>query len=454
MSVLSFEYLVMILGSSFLSWFFNKKTRKYFILLANLVFLFLLVQNIVSVLYAIFLALFTWFFGILVYRAKSKGVLFLSIIVPVLGLVFFKYGGYLSSSIIAPLGLSFYTFKSISYLVDIYKKNVKAQGLLTVLCYVLFFPCFMAGPIHRSKEFFVELKKTFVFNYKDQKNGFILVALGLFEKLVIGDELYHVMTLLYEDPSLTGIYKIFSLVLYAFYIYVDFDSYSNIAIGASRMLGFHLKRNFHTPYLSVSIQDFWNRWHISLSTWLRDYIYIPLGGNRKGKLRKYLNVLIVFLVSGIWHGSTLMFVLWGVGHGIVNIIEDLIHSLKLPYIKALSPIRIIINFILVSILWIFFKSTSMSEVSAFINSMFTPCTVGSTYLHEVISSNELMWAFILLAIVIVTDICRYYRDMIDFLSNRFILTRWLFYILLIVVAIIFGVYGPGYQAHEFIYITF
>ncbi len=455
MSIFSFEYLGMLLVTPFLSWIFHAKTRKYLILISNFVFLFLILNNLVSIVYAIILAIYTWFVGILVSRKMSKSFLLVSLIFPILGLIFFKYAGYFSSSIITPLGLSFYTFKAISYLVDIYRKKVKAQGLVTALCYILFFPCFLAGPIHRSAEFFTELKKPFVFKYRDQKNGFILLMLGLFQKLVIGDELYRVMNIFYQDSALTGIYKIFSLVLYAFYIYVDFDSYSNIAIGASRMLGFHLKRNFHTPYLSTSIQDFWDRWHISLSTWLKDYIYIPLGGNRKGKVRKYINILIVFLVSGLWHGSTMMFVIWGVGHALLSIIEDLLeNTFHFNNMKFLSPLRIVINFILVSVLWIFFKSSSMNEVTTFIQSMFTTCTVGKSYLYEVITPNEYMWTFILLAVVLLTDICRYYTDMIEGLSKQFFLIRWVFYIALIAIAIVFGVYGPGYNAQDFIYITF
>lgn len=455
MSIFSFEYLGMLLVTPFLSWIFHAKTRKYLILISNFVFLFLILNNLVSIVYAIILAIYTWFVGILISTKKSKSFLLISLIFPILGLIFFKYAGYFSSSIVTPLGLSFYTFKAISYLVDIYRKKVKAQGVVTALCYILFFPCFLAGPIHRSADFFTELKKPFVFKYRDQKNGFILLMLGLFQKLVIGDELYRVMNIFYQDPALTGIYKIFSLVLYAFYIYVDFDSYSNIAIGASRMLGFHLKRNFHTPYLSTSIQDFWDRWHISLSTWLKDYIYIPLGGNRKGKVRKYINIFIVFLVSGLWHGSTMMFVIWGVGHALLSIIEDLLENIfHFNKMKFLSPLRIVINFVLVSILWIFFKSSSMNEVTTFIQSMFTTCTVGKSYLYEVITPNEYMWTFILLAVVLLTDICRYYTDMIEGLSKQFFLIRWVFYIALIAIAIVFGVYGPGYNAQDFIYITF
>ena len=456
MSVFSLEYFGMLFVTPFLSWIFNKKTRKYLILLANVLFMFLILKNTVSIVYALILAGYTWLSGMILSNNKNKATLFVSLIFPVLGLVFFKYAGYFSKSIIMPLGLSFYTFKVISYLVDIYNKKVKAQGIVNVYAYILFFPCFLAGPIHRSKDFFVELKKPFRFEYQDQKNGFILMMLGFFEKLVIGDELFRVMNIFSSNDFFTGIYKFFALVLYALYIYVDFDSYSNIAIGASRMLGFHLKRNFHTPYLAVSIQDFWSRWHISLSTWLKDYIYIPLGGNRKGIFRKYINVLVVFLVSGLWHGSTLMFVIWGIGHGLINIIEDAIHRLVPSYqkMKFLSPLRILINFMLVSILWVFFKSGSMNEAISFFQSIFVSSKITNTYLFEHISQNELLWTFVLLGIVIITDICRYYTDMITFLSKRIFIIRWAFYIVLILFAIVFGVYGPGYHAQDFIYVTF
>ena len=453
MSILSVKFLGLVIGAAVLVWFLPLRNRQIPVLLANLAFLGLLAPDWLSIIYVVVLALYTWLAGILMPRAK-KPVLFIAVLIPVLGLLYFKYAGYLFDgvSLVMPLGLSFYTFKSISYLYDVNHKKSKAKGIVPVFDYITFFPAFLAGPIHRCESFFEELDKKFEFEYRDQKNGFIQLCFGLFQKFVIADELSYLVGQ-FLNPELTGMYTILGVILYAFHIYVDFDAYSNAAIGTARMMGIHLARNFHTPYLSSSIQEFWRRWHISLSSWLRDYVYIPLGGNRKGTFRRYLNVLIIFLVSGLWHGSTWMFVIWGLGHGLLNIIEGLYLSLfKGKKIKVLSLLGIPLNFVLVSILWVFFRSASVSEAVTILMNMTKtmPFKLSATE----VTRNEFVWMAFLLLLVFVTDIMRYFRDMLDWLAKRPFILRWLVYIVMIVLAIIFGVYGPGYHPSDFIYVTF
>ena len=459
MSILSFEYLCLCALSSILLWcFYGVRFRRYALLMANAAFLYLLKAEITDLGYLAAVFFLTWLGGYVLGKKKNPVTAGMFIVLPVLGLCYYKYGGYLTGKgLILPLGLSFYTFKAVSYLADVYSGKCAACSPVCVFDYICFFPAFSAGPIHRADAFFKELEAPFVFDYRDQKNGFIQAVLGLFEKLVIADALGAYASL-FLSPDLHGWYTLAGVILYAFQIYTDFDAYSNTAIGTARMLGFHLERNFHTPYLSSGMKEFWSRWHISLSTWLRDYIYFPLGGSRKGKVRKYLNIMIVFLVSGMWHGSTVMFVIWGLGHGLLRILDDAVSGiLGEKSRKILKPFGIIITFCLVSFLWIFFRSADMAEATGVISSlkmcMNTPLssfrfeTAGITY-------NEGLWIIVLLVIVFLSDLASYFTDMVEWLSRRNILVRWLFYAMIMVVAVIFGVYGPGYAPQDFIYVTF
>ena len=462
MSILSYTFLGLSAVSSVFIWLFVNCTRRYTVLLCNIAFLFLLRANLLDVIYVVVLTLYTWLMGFVLSKLNNKKWVLLFVVVPVLGLCYFKYAGYLfpDQRIIMPLGLSFYTFKAISYLVDVSRGIVESKNIICVFDYIIFFPAFMAGPIHRSKPFFEELEKKFTFEYRDQKNGFIQACLGLFQKFVFADQLNYYVKLVLDNPELSGWYMVLGMLLYSFQIYVDFDAYSNVAIGIARMMGFHLERNFHSPYLGVSLRDFWRRWHISLSSWLRDYVYIPLGGSQKGTIIKWINTIIIFLVSGIWHGSTMMFVIWGLGHGIVMVIEDMIRKVTggvKSWMKWFAPLGIIVNFIIVSILWVFFRSSSMEVALNTLN------VIPSLKLSEIslisyeaigMTLNEWYWMWIIIGITILTDILRYFFNMIDVLSKQFILFRWIFYIILIVLAIIFGMYGPGYHPSDFIYVTF
>ncbi|MDY3233891.1 MAG: MBOAT family O-acyltransferase [Erysipelotrichaceae bacterium] len=458
MSVLSIPYLLLSGASSIFIWLFSSHSKKITIFLANLVFLYLLGFRTADAIYVLILTVWTWFFGLYV---KKKPVLVCSILIPVLGLCFYKYSNPFTGLWLAmPLGISFYTFKAISYLADRYQKKSRTASLLEVFDYLCFFPVFMAGPINRSEPFFEELNKPMAFQYRDQKNGCVLAGLGLFQKLVISSELSRQVGFYLNNPDhpeLSGWYTLIGVIFYAFYIYADFDSYSNIAIGTARMMGFHLERNFFTPYLSSDIREFWRRWHISLSSWLRDYIYIPLGGNRKGKARKYLNTLIVFAVSGLWHGNTKMFLIWGLGHGILTILEDRMLPKQQKYPFLLRVLLVLVNFMLVSLLWVFFRSGSGTEaLKVFRGLAQLPAGSLSRVSAEGlgITQNEFVWGFLLIAMVIVTDLLRHQRNMLEWLSDQKLVVRWVIYFLLMVIAMIFGVYGPGYSASDFIYVTF
>jgi len=215
--------------------------------------------------------------------------------------------------VVLPVGISFYTFQALSYTVDIYRKEIYAEkNILKYALFVSFFPQLVAGPIERSKNLLVQFNKEHHFDYKRVKNGLLLMLWGFFMKLVIADRVAMVVDQVYNNYTQYAGFEIaIATVFFAIQIYCDFGSYSNIAIGAAQVMGFTLMENFRQPYFSKSVAEFWRRWHISLSSWFRDYLYIPLGGNRKGKVRKYINLMIVFLTSGLWHGASWHFVVWG-----------------------------------------------------------------------------------------------------------------------------------------------
>lgn len=284
--------------------------------------------------------------------------------------------------IILPVGISFFTFQALSYTVDVYRGDIKAEkNFLKYALFVSFFPQLVAGPIERSKNLLKQIEKEHSFDAAKFCDGIYLMLWGFFLKMVLADRLAIVVNTVYGDiVQYGGMYVVVATIFFGFQIYCDFAGYSTIAMGAAKVMGFELMENFNAPYLATSIADFWRRWHISLSSWFRDYLYIPLGGNRKGKARKYLNQLIVFAVSGLWHGANWTFVIWGVLHAVYQIIGDMTKGLRQKAAKALrlNPssaanqiVKIVVTFILVDFAWIFFRAESLSQALAAIKSIFT-----------------------------------------------------------------------------------
>ncbi len=304
---------------------------------------------------------------------NKKLYLILGIVPIILTLAYFKYSGFFlkdidgAIKIIMPLGISYYSFKIISFLADVYKEKITYNvSFLEYATYVSFFPQIVCGPISRTDEIIGQLKKDCKITQEKILIGFELIISGTFKKFVIAERLADYTKLIFENPTS---YPALACWLAAFFftiqIYCDFAGYSEIAIGICNLLGFKCKANFNIPYFSRSIKEFWNRWHISLSSWLRDYVYIPLGGNRCGEFRKNLNVLITFLVSGIWHGSGLSFICWGIYHGILNIIP-----VKKANKKWISCLQIVGTFLCVMFGWIIFNSSSLTNAMSFIINMF------------------------------------------------------------------------------------
>ncbi len=266
---------------------------------------------------------------------------------------------------IALLGISFYTLRVIGYVVDVHKGQKAQNDLLGNLLFVAYFPLLPAGPIEKSDGLFSQLAFPKTFDEKRAYKGFIYLLIGYFMKYVIADRSAVIVDAVYNNYSgLAGSLCLIGILLYAVQIYTDFAGYSYIALGISEILGISICENFRRPYLSQDIKEFWQRWHISLSTWLKEYIYIPLGGNRKGFIRKEINILITFLVSGIWHGQGIHFVVWGIIHGIYRVIGDVKNRWfkedDTNY-KSIRIIKIIISFFLVSFAWIFFRASDTKQ---------------------------------------------------------------------------------------------
>ena len=283
-------------------------------------------------------------------------------------------------SILLPIGLSFHTFQAMSYTIEVYRGNQKSErNFIRYSLYVMFFPQLVAGPIERPQNILNQFKIKHQFEYKRFADGLKLIAWGVFKKIVVADRLSEMVDYVYNDPThYFGLPLIISTIFFSIQIYCDFSGYSDIALGSARMMGFDLMKNFDRPYASKSISEFWRRWHISLSTWFKDYLYIPLGGNRVVVWRKYYNLLIVFTISGLWHGASWNFIIWGGIHGIFLILHSLFENThylkfsntKFPQLKKINCfISIIFVFCLTSIAWIFFRARSLQDSYHIINNL-------------------------------------------------------------------------------------
>lgn len=427
---------------------FKSFLRPLILLVANFIFVYSFGLN--NLLWLLGFSIVGYLLGLVNDKHKNKYIIVISSLIYGFALLGYKIINLNDNSIIIPLGLSFYSFKIISYLCDIYYGKIKAEkNIFYYLDYVMFFPCITAGPINRAEYFLKEIRSKHEFDYQDIASGFFLLACGIFEKLVFCDFIGSVVTRSL-NVELNGLNTLLGVVLYSFQIYLDFDSISNIAIGSARMLGFKLDRNFHVPYLATSIKDFWNRWHISLSSWLRDYIYFPLGGGRKGDLRKYLNVLIVFFVSSLWHGITINFLIWGMGHGVIRIIEDLVAKFfknRKPRF-VVSIFLILINFIIVTTLWIFFKY-DFSDAALTIQRIFAKSSLDFEAIG--LTHNEVVWLCIVLSTVLITDILRYFFNLGEFFGKHVFIVRFVLYAAMILLFLVFGMYGGSFDANDFIY---
>lgn len=370
--------------------------------------------------------------------------------------------------LLVPVGISFYTFKALSYTMDVYRNDVKVEkNIFRYALYVSFFPQLLAGPIQKSKDMIYQFYERHSFDYDRVKNGLLLMLWGYFQKVFVADRLAILVDRVFDNPAnFKGFQIIIAAVFYAFQIYCDFNSYSDIAIGASEVMGFKTFKNFMRPYFSKSIKEFWGRWHISLSSWFKDYLYIPLGGNRRGKFRTYCNIMIVFLICGLWHGAAVNFIIWGGLHGIYQVIGRMLKPAKTKIIDKLKIktdvfsfrlLNVIVTFILVDFAWIFFRANKFSDSVILIKNMFyfNPWIFydGSIF-KQLLNSKDFFMAAFGIGTVFIVDLIQRKQSLRLLISKQNIVFRWAIYLAAVIIIFTFGIYGPGFNAQQFIYMQF
>ncbi len=386
-----------------------------------------------------------------------------------LPLLIFKYYNFINNSIfellsaiglrfqlpglnwVIPMGISFFTFQALGYLFDVYYKRIPAEkDFLTYALFISFFPSIVAGPINKAELVIPQIKSLRpYFDYAKAVEGLKMLLWGMFMKVVVADRVaLYVDTVFSNYMNYTGITCFVASVLYTLQIYADFAGYSLMAIGVGKTLGFELTENFKRPYLAVSVTEFWHRWHISLSTWLKDYVYIPMGGSRCSKLRNYWNIFMAFLVSGIWHGANWTFIVWGILHGIFQIIEKALDQQRCKYGVIGKTTKILITFLLVNFAWIFFRMPTIEGSCAVIGRIFDFSTPLIVYSPE---KSNAVFMFLGIGLLLFKDIKdEYYSLKHFFFNSKFTLIRWLSYLAIIVLIMLTGVFG----ADQFIYANF
>lgn len=474
-----------------------QKIRTYWLLAAS--YYFYMCWNIKYVLLLLFSTVVTYVSGLAMAKCSQdeKGILHKKLCVAVsfilnLSILFlFKYldfvivslnqilsgGGYLhielnapAFDLLLPVGISFYTFQALGYTMDVYRGEIYAEkNFFRYALFVSFFPQLVAGPIERSKNLLRQLDKPARPSFDSLRDGFLLMLWGYFLKVVLADRIAVFVDTAYGDiETYTGVYLIVATVLFAVQIYCDFSGYSVIAMGAAKILGISLMENFNAPYLSTSVSEFWRRWHISLSTWFRDYLYIPLGGNRRGKVRKYVNLLITFGVSGLWHGANWTYVVWGLLNGTYQMIGEVLRPFRKKMAGFLEikedslshkGIRMVTTFLLVDLSWVFFRANTVFEGLRIVKRMLTAKNHwvwfdGSLYECGLNESNFrfMIWGILLLLVV---DICKYKGIKLrEIMARQDYWAQSLCVITAVLGILLFGMWGAGYDAANFIYFQF
>ena len=398
---------------------------------------------------------------------QNKILLVVGVVLTLLPLVAFKYLDFLNSILMdvlsyihvsltipglnwaLPLGLSFFTLQAIGYLVDVYYHRIEVEkNWWDYMLFISFFPQIASGPISKAKYLLPQIKSQREFNYNQAVQGLKWLLWGMFMKVVMADRVgIYADTIFNNYEHLSGLSCFIGSLLYTLQIYGDFAGYSFMAVGVGELLGFELVNNFRRPYLSQSITEFWHRWHISLSTWLKDYVYIPLGGSHCSKTRNYWNILLTFLISGLWHGANWTFIVWGGLHGVFQIIEKMLKLQKPTSSGITKTMRIIVTFLLVNFAWVFFRMPTLNDAIEMISRMIINHDI------TIAEITPAMSLFIMMSISIVV-----LKDFMDEFCDRKhtmfhhqnVIVRWSVYIVMVGMILTCGVF----DASQFIYVNF
>lgn len=410
-----------------------------------------------------------WIISKMIFRVKSKAgkktLMWTSIVISLSILGYFKYanfflwnwnqmveGNFQPLDIILPVGISFYTFQSISYIVDVYKgKIAPTKTWLEYLFFLSFFPALVAGPIVRADYFLPQLEKNERASYANIYGGLWLIMVGIIKKALIADYIAQYNDLIFNDPSLyTGVQTLMGVLGYTMQIYCDFSGYSDMAIGIALIMGFKLGINFDSPYQSRNLTEFWRRWHISLSSWLRDYVYIPLGGNRKGTVRTYVNNFLTMLIGGLWHGAAWKFVFWGAMHGA----GLAVHKACKPWLKRVPDnfitvfISWAVTFIYVSLLWVFFRAASFEDSVLIISNIFV-----DFHWNQIPQFFEarMVWCIMMFTLIIFHFIPQKFADRCQ---DLFVRSPWVVKIVAFIVVVQLVIEFMSEEVSPFIYFQF
>lgn len=478
MSYISFVFFGFLLLTLLCYYIAPQKVRPYVLLCASIVFY--ACSGLSNLLYLAALIVLSYFTARLLQKINTHRplVLVVYLLLTVGVLVYSNFINYtlkaissltggrlLSVRVLVPLGVSFFTLQAVGYVVDVYREKYSAEhNFFKFALFLSYFPIIVQGPISRMDQLGAQLFQGHKFDYTGVKQGLLLMGWGLFKKLVIANRAaVFADTVFGNYTSYSGLTVVLGVLMYTLQIYTDFSGCVEICRGVSEMFGVQIINNFRHPYFSRSVKEFWRRWHISLSSWLRDYVYIPLGGNRKGTVRKYCNLMATFLVSGLWHGVGLHYLVWGFYHGACQIIGDL---LKVPKNRLVKKLKIrsdvfsyrlaqqIITFALIAYSWLLFRADGLRAAFSMTRSLFTG--LFSTAQLSAVFGNMADVTVLLIATVLlfIVSLLQQKYNLRNEIEKQNLWFRWSFYLVLLFTTIIFGVYGTGYDASNFLYMQF
>ncbi len=471
----SFEFLLFFPLVTLLYFIFPHRFRWVLLLIASCVFYaFFKWQYILILLFTIIIDYYAAIWIDLSQGKKRKVALAVSLIANIGVLALFKYYYFIIDNFnsltfrinqttydplfqfILPIGLSFHTFQAMSYTIEVYRGNQEVERNFGIYAlYVMFYPQLVAGPIERPQNILPQFYKKFDFHEPRVVSGLRLMLWGFFKKVVIADNLATYSDLVFGDVSnFQGFPLLIAIAFYSLQIYCDFSGYSDIAIGSARVMGFNLMKNFQRPYFAKSISEFWRRWHISLSTWFKDYVYIPLGGSRVSVPRWYLNLMIVFLISGLWHGASWNFVIWGALHGVYQIVGHRTKNIQEVIFKPLGRVGDVIQnwitVVLVMLAWVFFRAVNFNDAISFFRNLFKKSSQSLSEIVDIIEINTLFVAVLGCSVMYIVEVAQEKYRLVEWFDKRPQWQRWFGYYCLSFTILIFGYYGDM----QFIYFQF